>query len=176
MVVSNVGLIVGPVMPMEMETMALEVVLTKAVDELGNPGDVVRVSDGYARNCLFPRKLAQYASKGALKHQQEREETLKRQAQKRIAEDKALAATIEKISPIVVKASVGEEGKLFGTITPKELGRIISEKSGVEVDRRSLSVDRAMNRVGSYDVQYRISSLVDAKLVIDIQAAEVVAE
>jgi large subunit ribosomal protein L9 len=154
----------------------MDVVLIKPVDELGNAGDVVKVSDGYARNYLFPRKEAKFASPGVLKHEAERAETQKRQAQKRITEDKAIATKIETISPIVVKAAVGEEGKLFGTITPKELGRIITEKSGVEIDRRSLSVERAMNRVGAYDVQYRISSLVEAKLVVDIQAAEVVAE
>lgn len=156
--------------------MHMDVVLIKAVEDLGNAGDVVKVSDGYARNFLFPRKEAKFASPGVLKHEAEREETQKRQAQKRITEDKAIAAKIEATSPIVVKAAVGEEGKLFGTITPKELGRIVSEKSGIDIDRRSLTVERAMNRIGAYDVSYRISSLVEAKLVVDIQAAEISAE
>ena len=72
----------------------------------------------------------------------------------------------------MIKAAVGEEGKLVGTITPKELGRILTEKSGIEVDRRHLTIERPLNRVGAYDVSYRLSSFVEAKLVVEIQAGE----
>ncbi len=150
----------------------MEVILLKSVENLGEQGDVVRVSDGHARNLLFPRSLAVFASPGALRQQQSRLETVERQAKKRIAEDQAVASKIEAISPVVIKAAVGEEGKLFGTITPKELGRILSEKAGLDVDRRHLSIERPLNRVGAYDVSYRLSSFVEAKLVVEIQAGE----
>ena len=149
----------------------MEVILLKPVDHLGEQGDVVRVADGYARNLLFPRNLAVVASTGAKRHEQNRQETIERQAQKRIAEDQAIASKIEAVSPVVIKAAVGEEGKLFGTITPKELGRILSEKTGVVVDRRNLTIERALNRIGAYDVNYRLSSFVEAKIVVDIQAS-----
>jgi large subunit ribosomal protein L9 len=150
----------------------MDVILLKPVENLGEQGDVVRVSDGHARNMLFPRNLAVFASEGALRHQKSRLETVERQAKKRIAEDQAVASKIEAISPVIIKAAVGEEGKLFGTITPKELGRILSEKSGIEVDRRHLTIERPLNRVGAYDVSYRLSSFVEAKLVVEIQAGE----
>ncbi|MFN9691125.1 MAG: 50S ribosomal protein L9 [Vampirovibrionales bacterium] len=150
----------------------MDVILLKPVENLGEQGDVVRVSDGHARNMLFPRNLAVFASEGALRHQKSRLETIERQAKKRIAEDQAVATKIEAIGIVVIKAAVGEEGKLFGTITPKELGRILSEKSGIEVDRRHLTIERPLNRVGAYDVSYRLSSFVEAKLVVEIQAGE----
>ncbi|XVJ51274.1 MAG: 50S ribosomal protein L9 [Vampirovibrio sp.] len=150
----------------------MDVILLKPVENLGETGQVVRVSEGHARNLLFPRNLAVFASEGAIRHQKTRQETQERQAQKRMAEDQAIAKQVEAISPVVLKATVGEEGKLFGTITPKELGRILSEKSGVEVDRRHLSIERPLNRVGAYDVTYRLSSYVEAKIVVDIQATE----
>jgi len=150
----------------------MDVILLKPVENLGEQGDVVRVSDGHARNMLFPRNLAVFASEGALRHQKSRLETIERQAKKRIAEDQGVASKIQAISPVIIKAAVGEEGKLFGTITPKELGRILSEKSGIEVDRRHLTIERPLNRVGAYDVSYRLSSFVEAKLVVEIQAGE----
>jgi large subunit ribosomal protein L9 len=150
----------------------MEVVLLKPVENLGEQGDVVRVSDGYARNLLFPRNLAVFASAGALRHEKNRLETIERQAKKRIAEDQAVASKIESLKTVVIKAAVGEEGKLFGTITPKELGRILTEKAGIEVDRRHLSIERPLNRVGSYEVSYRLSSFVEAKIVVEIQASQ----
>jgi large subunit ribosomal protein L9 len=150
----------------------MDVILLKPVENLGEQGDVVRVSDGHARNMLFPRNLAVFASEGALRHQKSRLETIERQAKKRIAEDQAVASKIEAISPVIIKAAVGEEGKLFGTITPKELGRILTEKAGIDVDRRHLTIERPLNRVGAYDVSYRLSSFVEAKLVVEIQAGE----
>jgi large subunit ribosomal protein L9 len=150
----------------------MDVILLKSVENLGEQGDVVRVSDGHARNMLFPRNMAVFASEGALRHQKSRLETIERQAKKRIAEDQAVASKIEAISPVIIKAAVGEEGKLFGTITPKELGRILTEKAGLEVDRRHLTIERPLNRVGAYDVSYRLSSFVEAKLVVEIQAGE----
>ncbi|MFN7311124.1 MAG: 50S ribosomal protein L9 [Vampirovibrionales bacterium] len=150
----------------------MDVILLKSVENLGEQGDVVRVSDGHARNMLLPRNMAVFASEGALRHQKSRLETIERQAKKRIAEDQAVASKIEAISPVIIKAAVGEEGKLFGTITPKELGRILTEKAGLEVDRRHLTIERPLNRVGAYDVSYRLSSFVEAKLVVEIQAGE----
>jgi large subunit ribosomal protein L9 len=150
----------------------MDVILLKPVDNLGEQGDVVKVANGHARNMLFPRNLAKAVTPGVLKHEAARKESLKLQAKKRISEDKEIAAKIEAVSPVVIKATVGEEGKLFGTITPKELGRILSEKTGLELDRRSLTVENALNRVGEYNVTYKLSAYVEAALVIDIQAAD----
>jgi len=80
----------------------MDVILLKSVENLGEQGDVVRVSDGHARNMLFPRNMAVFASEGALRHQKSRLETIERQAKKRIAEDQAVASKIEAISPVVI--------------------------------------------------------------------------
>ena len=144
------------------------VILSKAVESVGFQGDLLNVADGYARNYLFPRNLAIPASAGAKKNLLAQQEQQKQQAQKRYEADVAVAAKLKAVSPLVVEASVGDDGKLFGTITPKEVARLLEEKSGVSLDRKNLTIGRALNRVGSYDIEYRLSTLVKVALVIEI--------
>ena len=146
----------------------MEVILSKAVESVGFQGDLLNVADGYARNYLFPRNLAIPASAGAKKNLLAQQEQQKQQAQKRYEADVAVAAKLKAVSPLVVEASVGDDGKLFGTITPKEVARLLEEKSGVTLDRKNLTIGRALNRIGSYDIEYRLSSLVKVALVIEI--------
>jgi large subunit ribosomal protein L9 len=146
----------------------MEVILSKAVESVGFQGDLLNVADGYARNYLFPRNLAVPASAGAKRNLLAQQEQQKQQAQKRYEADLAIATQLKAVSPLVVEASVGDDGKLFGTITPKEVARLLEEKSGVTLDRKNLTIGRALNRVGSYDIEYRLSSLVKAALIIEI--------
>ena len=146
----------------------MEVILSKAVESVGFQGDLLNVAEGYARNYLFPRNLAIPASAGAKKNLLAQQEQQKQQAQKRYEADVAVAAKLKAVSPLVVEASVGDDGKLFGTITPKEVARLLEEKSGVSLDRKNLTIGRALNRIGSYDVDYRLSTLVKVALVIEI--------
>jgi large subunit ribosomal protein L9 len=149
----------------------MEIILNKAVENVGFQGDLLNVADGYARNYLFPRNLAVPASAGAKKDLLSKQAQQKQQAQKRYEADLAIASKLKAISPLVVEASVGDDGKLFGTITPKEVARLLEEKSGITLDRKNLTIGRALNRVGSYDVEYRLSSLVKVALIIEIAPA-----
>ena len=148
----------------------MEVILSKAVESVGFQGDLLNVAEGYARNYLFPRNLAIPASAGAKKNLLAQQEQQKQQAQKRYEADVATAAKLKAISPLVDEATVGDDGKLFGTITPKEVARLLEEKAGVTLDRKNLTIGRALNRIGSYDIEYRLSTLVKVALVIEIAA------
>jgi large subunit ribosomal protein L9 len=149
----------------------MEVILLKTIENVGFQGDLLKVADGYARNFLFPRTLAVPASAGAKKNLATQQEQQKQQAQKRYEADVQIANKLKAISPLVVEASVGDDGKLFGTITPKEVARLLEEKSGVTIDRKNLTIGKALNRVGAYDLEYRLSTLVKVALVVDITAA-----
>jgi large subunit ribosomal protein L9 len=146
----------------------MEVILSRAVENVGFQGDLLNVAEGYARNYLFPRNFAVPASAGAKRNLLAQQAQQKQQAQKRYEADLAIATQLKVVSPLVVEASVGDDGKLFGTITPKEVARLLEEKSGVTLDRKNLTIGRALNRVGSYDIEYRLSSLVKAALIIEI--------
>ncbi|MFM7389487.1 MAG: 50S ribosomal protein L9 [Vampirovibrionales bacterium] len=148
----------------------MKVLLLKDVPKIGKKGDIVDVADGQARNMLIPRKLAIQATEGAKKQQAQVDEAKQRQAQKEYEAQVALAKSIEALSPLKVTAKVGDDGKLFGTITPKELARLLSEKTSVEVDRRQLHVATALNKIGAYDVELKLNPSVSAKFVVQVQA------
>jgi large subunit ribosomal protein L9 len=148
----------------------MKVLLLNDVPKIGKKGEIVDVSDGQARNMLIPRKLAVQATEGAKKQQSLLEDTRQRQAQRDHEAQVALAKEIEGLSPVVVTAKVGDDGKLFGTITPKELARLLSEKTGQAVDRRLLNIGSAMNKIGAYDVELKFTPSVSAKFVVQVQA------
>ena len=108
----------------------MKIILQKPVDKLGVPGDVVDVADGYARNYLMPRGLAVKATKGGVKHV----DSLKRAHSTRVDAAKADAEQVAQrlmASPITVPAHAGEEGRLFGSVTPSDVAAAIEAQTGV---------------------------------------------
>lgn len=148
----------------------MQVILLKDVQSLGEQGSVLAVADGYARNYLFPQKMAVVATKGALKDLESRRTQLKQKVEKRYQEDLKRAKAIESLGHLTLEATAGDEGKLFGIITPKELAAALEEKTGEAIDRRHLLVDRPINRVGSYNVTLKLSPRVVAKLQLEVVA------
>ena len=119
----------------------MKIILQKPVDKLGVPGDVVDVADGYARNYLMPRGLAVKATKGGVKHV----DSLKRAHSTRVNAAKADAEQVAQrlmASPITVPAHAGEEGRLFGSVTPNDVAAAIEAQTGVRlVHRHVVPVD-----------------------------------
>jgi large subunit ribosomal protein L9 len=139
----------------------MRVILQKTVERLGDPGDVADVADGYARNYLIPRGLAIRAEKGAVRHA----ESLKRAHEARIkarkGEFEALAARLIR-TPVVVTARVGEEGRLFGSVTAADVAEAISGQAGVTVDRRDVHLDEPIKTVGTRMVVVEVATGVTA--------------
>lgn len=148
----------------------MEVILNKDVDGAGASGDVVTVSDGYARNYLFPKNLAVKATKGSLEDLNRRIDRIKAKAEKKYQADLEKAEKINVLESITLEANAGETGKLFGTITTKELANVLQEKTGLEIERKSLNLNSPINKVGEYQLNVKISSQVDAQLVINVKA------
>lgn len=149
----------------------MKVILQKPVDKLGAPGDVVDVADGYARNFLMPRGLAVRASKGGVKHV----ESLKRAHTTRVSQAQAEAQEVaDRLteSPIKVRARVGEEGRLFGSVTAAELAEEIERQTGVKVDRRDVHLDEPIRSIGVHEVTVHLFADVDPVVPVEVEPAE----
>ncbi len=149
----------------------MKVILQKPVDKLGVPGDVVDVADGYARNYLMPRGLAVRASKGGVKHV----ESLKRAHTTRVSAAQAEAQEVADrltASPIRVKARVGEEGRLFGSVTAAELAEEIERQTGVKVDRHDVHLDEPIRSVGVHEVKVHLFADVDPAVPVEVEPAD----
>lgn len=154
----------------------MKVILTKDVDSLGDSGEVLSVADGYARNYLFPQNKAIEATPGAMKDLQTRIERIRAKAEKKHQDDLARAAKVTALETLTLEANVGENGKLFGAITTKELGKILQDKTGLEIDRKNLSLDHPINRVGDYNLHIKFSAKVSASLQVVVSGTTVDAE
>ena len=149
----------------------MKVILQKPVDKLGVPGDVVDVADGYARNYLMPRGLAVRASKGGVKHV----ESLKRAHTTRVSQAQAEAEEVAgrlTASPIKVSARVGEEGRLFGSVTAAELAEAIERQTGVKIDRHDVHLVEPIRSVGVHEVTVHLFTDVDPVVPVEVEPAE----
>ena len=146
------------------------VILQKNVPNLGNVGDVVKVKDGYGRNFLVPRGMAVIADQSnrrRMAHQKRAADASRAKAQ---AEAEAIAAKIAD-TPITIKAKVGEEGKLFGSVTNREIAEKLAE-SGVEIDRRSIAMSDALKSTGAFDIKVKLGMDIEATLKVFVVEGE----
>jgi large subunit ribosomal protein L9 len=149
----------------------MKVILQKPVDKLGVPGDVVDVADGYARNYLMPRGLAVRASKGGVKHV----ESLKRAHTTKVSQAQAEAQEVADrltANTIKVRARVGEEGRLFGSVTAAEVAEEIERQTGVKVDRRDVRLEEPIRSVGVHQVTVHLFTDVDPAVPVEVEPAE----
>ncbi|MCZ7529583.1 MAG: 50S ribosomal protein L9 [Acidimicrobiia bacterium] len=147
----------------------MKVLLRDDVEHLGRKGDLVDVADGYARNYLMPRGFAMVATKGtvrqaeAMRRSREAREVREREAAEELSGRLASA-------PVVVTARAGEEGKLFGSITTTEIATVLTERVGVEIDRRKLELDEPIKDLGTTEVRLRLHPDVEAVISVEVVA------
>ena len=154
----------------------MQVILKKDVQNLGEAGEIVTVKDGYARNFLLPQAMAEVATEGALKNREQNIARIQAKQEKLHQEALAKAAEIEKLGSIEILAKAGESGKLFGTITTKKLCEELVEKANIEVDRKTVSLNAPINKVGEYTMLIKLTSKVKTELKVVVSASEVVKE
>ena len=154
----------------------MQVILKKDVQNLGEAGDIVTVKDGYARNFLLPQDAAEIATEGALKNREQNLARIKAKQEKLHSEAVAKAEQLEKFGKLELSAKAGESGKLFGTITTKKLTEELLAKSGIEVDRKNVSLNAPINKIGEYKMLIKLTSKVKCELAISVSASEVVKE
>lgn len=154
----------------------MEVILKKDVQNIGEAGDIVTVKDGYARNFLLPQNFAEIATKGAKENREKNLARIKAKQEKLHAEALELAKKIEDLGSIEFSAKAGESGKLFGAITTKKLAEEIKAKLGIEVDRKTISLDAPINKLGNFTMNIKLTSKVKVSLGVVVTASEVLKE
>ena len=151
----------------------MQIILKQEVQNLGEVGDVINVKDGYARNYLIPQNFAERATKGALEKREQNIARIKAKQEKLHQEALEVAKKLEELATLEMAVRAGETGKLFGTITTKRLAEEIKEKTNLDIDRKVISVDSAVNKVGEYRILIKLTSKVKTELKLIVSASEV---
>ena len=138
----------------------MKVILTETLDHVGDAGEIVEVKPGYARNYLLPRRLALVASTGNMAVYEEVKTRRGAQAarEKREAEERAEA--LSKAS-ITIAVAVGEEDRIFGSVTNQQIADLLKDQS-FDIDRRTIQLDEPIRALGVYDVPIRVHPEVEA--------------
>jgi large subunit ribosomal protein L9 len=149
----------------------MKVILQKPVEKLGDPGDIVEVAAGYARNYLVPHGLAVRAEKGALKHAENLKRAHVSRQSKEKVEFEALAAKLI-ASKVLIAARAGEEGKLFGSVTAADIAEAIAAQTDIRVDRKDVHLEEPIRSLGTHEVRVHLFPEVEPVLTLEVTAEE----
>ena len=145
----------------------MNVILLKDVQHVGQRGDLAEVADGYGRNYLIPQRKARLATEGAIKALHEEERQAARQRAQNKEEAQELAEEIEDML-IVITAKVGEEDKIYGSVTTQQIAVELSER-GFDIDRRDISLEEDnIRQLGVYTARVKVHSDVEADLKVQV--------
>jgi large subunit ribosomal protein L9 len=133
-----------------------EAILLQDVESLGERGHVVDVAPGYLRNYLIPRKLAQPATAGALEEAKRRMEAAERAAEAR-AEREAEAAGLLSKTVLTIHQRAGEDGKLFGSVGPKEIVDALREARDLRIDKKQVQLEQPLREIGTFMVEIQLT-------------------
>ncbi|EJU28996.1 ribosomal protein L9 [Selenomonas sp. CM52] len=125
------------------------------VKKVGSKGDIVEVSEGYGRNFLLPKKLAVEATAANLETAKQKANSAARKKQQATDEARLLAAQLEKVS-VKVAVRIGEGGKLFGSVTGKDVADALAKEHGIDVDRRKISLKSEVTGAGEYEAVIKV--------------------
>ena len=145
----------------------MKVILLEDVKALGKKGQIVNVSDGYARNIILPKKLGLEATPknlNDLKLQKKHEEKV---AQEKLDDAKELAESLND-KQIVLKIKAGEGGKLFGAVSSKEIAKEVQSQLGFEIDKKKIQLPEAIKTLGNHEVTIKLHPKVTAKIVVKV--------
>jgi large subunit ribosomal protein L9 len=145
----------------------MKVILTKPVADLGAKGDVVEVSDGYARNFLVPKKLAVKASDGALKQAEAMRVARIESEKKALDEARELGQSLEG-TRVVVAARAGDAGNLFGSIGANDVTEAIVKFTGISIDKSIIVIDDPIKEIGLHEVTLRPHADVEVVVTLDV--------
>ena len=149
----------------------MQVVLLKDVAKLGAKGDIVNVTEGYARNFLYPRNLASPASEGKLKEISNQRQAQAEKKQKQEVEAKELATKISELT-VVLKAKVGEGGRLFGAISNKDIADGLKKQHGYDVDKKKIVLKEPIKNLGTHKITIKIHPVAQAEINVQVTAIE----
>lgn len=146
----------------------MKVLLTEDVKKLGKKGEIVEVSDGYAKNYILPQKLGMEATKAIQNEWQVRKGSEANRKEKEKQEALALAKELTGKS-VTIRTKAGEGGRLFGSITTKEVAELIHQQLGLEVDKKKLTLNAAVKAIGQYTVSIRLHTEATAEILLKVE-------
>ena len=145
----------------------MKVILLEDVKKLGKKGDVVEVKDGYAKNSLLPAGLATEATATAVNQRNLKVKATNRRKEEELEEAKELGAKIDE-KKIEIAVKVGENGKLFGSVTTKEIAEQIKKQLGYAVDRKRITLKEPIKAVGTYNIPVKVHPKVTVKVIVSL--------
>ncbi len=145
----------------------MKIILIQDVKGLGKKGDVVNAADGHARNFILPRKLGVEANEVNMRKLEREQEKEKNRKADELAQAKVLAGQLKDMV-FTINAKAGEEGKLFGSITAKDIADAIAEKTGVKVDKRHIETGEAIKSLGRHEVTVKLHQEIKVKIILEI--------
>ena len=145
----------------------MKVVLKQDVSSIGKKGEVHEVSDGYARNFLFPRKLAVQADATAMNEVKTKIQAKEHHKAEEVAAAKALAEKLNE-KTVVLKAKAGQAGRLFGSITAKDIAQAIQENFKEKIDKRKIVLEHEIKAFGTYEAELKIYPQITATIKVQV--------
>ena len=142
----------------------MKIILRQDFEKLGKTGDIVEVKDGYARNYLIPRKIGFLANAGNLRKLEEEKKQHTTNQTRALQHSKKMASELEKVS-VTLKVKVGEDEKLFGSVTSQMIADALLEK-GLTIDKRIIELDEPIKALGIYTVNIKLHTEVAGKVKI----------
>lgn len=146
----------------------MKVILKQDVKGLGKKDNMIEVSDGYARNYLFPKKIAIEASKKAVNEMNLKKDSEDHKKEREVSIAKNLAEKLEKTT-IIIKSKAGETGKLFGSITVKDISDHLMNDHKLSVDKKWISIDEHIKTLGVHEVDIKLQHGIHTKLNVKIE-------
>lgn len=146
----------------------MKVILLNDVKGLGKKGDVVNAKDGYARNFLFPKGLAKEATQGNVKVLKEQKNAKKMKQEEELKEAKKLAERLSQLT-VEIKSKAGENGKLFGSITSKDVAQELQKQHKIKIDKRKIVLNNNIKSLGVIEVEAKVYPNVSAKIKVHVK-------
>ena len=146
----------------------MKIILTEDVKKLGKKGDVVEVSDGYARNYVLPKKLGVEANNKNMNDLKLKKANQEKLAKEQLDAAKAFAGELE-TKEVIVYIKTGEGGRTFGSISSKEIAEAAKVQCGMEIDKKKIQMPEAIKILGVYEVSVKLHPQVTGKLKVKVQ-------
>ena len=148
----------------------MKIILLQDEKKMGKKGDIIEVSEGYARNYILPRKIGVEATPKHMNDLKLQKANHDKIAQEQLDAAKALAALLED-KQVVVKIKAGEGGKAFGSVSSKEIAAACMEQHNIELDKKKIQLPESLKNFGSYEVAVKLHPQVTGKLVVKVAEA-----
>jgi len=146
----------------------MKVILLQDIKNVGKKDEIINANDGYARNFLFPKKMALEATKDNLLKLQAKKDSIQNKKNIEIAENKKMAEKVKEIT-LNLKVKAGANGKTFGGITSKEISEELNKQYKISIDKKKIDLKETIKTLGRFSVDIKFGDGVNAKLILNIQ-------